>query len=90
MITIRTKVRIVIVGLFSALIVATLAAMFSINQHEVRRAKQAVLEEDHRVIQTAIHAYTVDKGHPPQSLNDLVDAGYLKAIPQDPPTLLMQ
>ena len=32
-------------------------------------------------ISQAVHQYTVDKGTPPKSLDDLVDAGYLKAIP---------
>jgi general secretion pathway protein G len=66
-----------------ALTIAAFALIFSINQHQVRRAKQAVLDDDRHVIQSAIDAYTVDKGQPPQSLNALVDAGYLKAIPQN-------
>ena len=34
----------------------------------------------------AIGSYTVDKEKAPQSLDDLVTAGYLKAIPKDPIT----
>ena len=34
----------------------------------------------------AIDSYTVDKEKAPQSLDDLVQAGYLKAIPVDPMT----
>ena len=32
----------------------------------------------------AIDSYTVDKQKAPQSLDDLVQAGYLKAMPDDP------
>ena len=32
----------------------------------------------------AIDSYTVDKQKAPQTLDDLVQAGYLKAMPKDP------
>ncbi|HEY2393888.1 MAG TPA: hypothetical protein VGK22_22125 [Candidatus Angelobacter sp.] len=35
-------------------------------------------------MRAAIHQYTRDKKKPPQSLADLVTAGYLHAIPKDP------
>ncbi len=35
---------------------------------------------------TAIDSYTMDKQKAPQSLDDLVQDGYLKAIPEDPMT----
>jgi general secretion pathway protein G len=82
----RTRLSAYIFGL----IVTASTVTFSIHLHEVRQAKQAVLENDRHVIQQAIHNYTVDKGQPPQSLNDLVDAGYLKALPQDPQNLPTQ
>jgi general secretion pathway protein G len=52
----------------------------------IRSAKEAVLKEDLHVIRNAIDSYTMDKQKAPQSLQDLVEAGYLKAIPQDPMT----
>jgi general secretion pathway protein G len=52
----------------------------------VLAAKEAVLREDLQVMRTAIGSYTVDKQKAPQSLDDLVQAGYLKAIPKDPIT----
>jgi general secretion pathway protein G len=52
----------------------------------VQAAKEAVLREDLRVMRTAINSYTVDKEKAPQSLEDLVSGGYLKAIPKDPVT----
>ncbi len=50
----------------------------------VTRAKEAVLREDLHTLRTAIDSYTVDKEKAPQSLDDLVQAGYLKTVPIDP------
>jgi general secretion pathway protein G len=52
----------------------------------VQKAKEAVLREDLHTMRTAIDSYTVDKEKAPQSLDDLVQAGYLKSIPIDPIT----
>jgi general secretion pathway protein G len=52
----------------------------------IRNAKEAVLKEDLRVMRTAIDSYTMDKQKAPQSLDDLVQEGYLKVIPEDPMT----
>jgi general secretion pathway protein G len=52
----------------------------------VTRAKEAVLKEDLHTLHTAIDSYTVDKEKAPQSLDDLVQAGYLKTVPIDPMT----
>ena len=45
-----------------------------------------MLKEDLHVIRSAIDSYTMDKQKAPQSLQDLVDSGYLKTIPVDPMT----
>ena len=52
----------------------------------IKNAKEAVLKEDLHVIRDAIDSYTMDKQKAPQSLDDLVQAGYLKSIPVDPMT----
>lgn len=52
----------------------------------LRNAKEAVLKEDLHVMRDAIDSYTMDKQKAPQSLDDLVQAGYLKSIPVDPMT----
>jgi general secretion pathway protein G len=52
----------------------------------IKSAKESVLKEDLHVIRGAIDSYTMDKQKAPQSLQDLVDAGYLKTIPTDPMT----
>jgi general secretion pathway protein G len=45
-----------------------------------------VLKEDLRTLRSAIDSYTMDKQKAPQSLDDLLQDGYLKAIPEDPMT----
>ena len=52
----------------------------------IKNAKEAVLREDLHVIRAAIDSYTMDKQKAPQSLEDLVQDGYLKVVPQDPMT----
>lgn len=52
----------------------------------VRQAREAVLKEDLHVLRNAIDSYTADKQKAPQSLDDLVQEGYLKSIPEDPMT----
>ncbi|MGD0733057.1 MAG: type II secretion system protein [Terracidiphilus sp.] len=52
----------------------------------IRHAREAVLREDLHVLRSAIDSYTMDKAKAPQSLDDLVQEGYLKVIPEDPMT----
>ena len=52
----------------------------------LKSAREAVLKEDLHVMRQAIDSYTVDKEKAPQSLDDLVQGGYLKTLPVDPMT----
>ena len=52
----------------------------------VKHAREAVLREDLQVMRAAIQSYTMDKEKAPQSLDDLVQSGYLRTIPMDPMT----
>src|SRR5947209_2065794 len=52
----------------------------------VRRARESVLRQDLYDMRKLISSYTLDKQKAPQSLEDLVQAGYLKPIPNDPIT----
>jgi general secretion pathway protein G len=47
-------------------------------------AREAVLRDDLFTMRSLINQYTLDKEKAPQSLDDLVTAGYLKVIPVDP------
>jgi len=48
-------------------------------------AQEAVLKDDLYTLRKVIDEYTLDKQKPPSSLDDLVDAGYLRGgLPVDP------
>jgi general secretion pathway protein G len=50
----------------------------------IKMAREAVLKEDLHVMRAAIDSYTMDKQKAPQSLDDLIQDGYLKTVPVDP------
>jgi len=50
----------------------------------VIRAQEAVLKEDLFRLRDVIDQYYADKQAHPQTLEDLVTGGYLRAIPKDP------
>ncbi len=52
----------------------------------MKSAREAVLSEDLHVMRAAIDSYTMDKQKAPQSLDDLIQDGYLRSIPEDPMT----
>ena len=52
----------------------------------IKSAREAVLKEDLHVLRAAIDSYTMDKQKAPQGLDDLIQDGYLKSIPEDPMT----
>jgi general secretion pathway protein G len=52
----------------------------------VQKANEAVLKNNLQTMRTSIDNYTLDKQAAPQSIDDLVQAGYLRAIPTDPMT----
>ena len=52
----------------------------------ILRAKESVLRQDLFELRSLISQYTLDKQKAPQSLDDLVQAGYIKQIPMDPMT----
>ncbi len=78
-----TLIELIIVMAIIAILVSIAVPIYA---NMVRRAKEAVLREDLHTMRTAIDSYTVDKEQAPQSLDDLVQAGYLKSVPVDPMT----
>jgi len=50
----------------------------------ITRTKESVLRNNLFTIRTVLDNYCYDKGKCPQSLQDLVTDGYLRAIPTDP------
>ncbi|HEX8925435.1 MAG TPA: prepilin-type N-terminal cleavage/methylation domain-containing protein [Terriglobales bacterium] len=55
-------------------------------QRSILHARETVLRNDLYTLRSAIDQYTLDKQKAPQSLSDLVSAGYLKQLPKDPMT----
>jgi len=64
------------------LILITIA--IPIYNQSILRARESVLRQDLFTMRQVIDQYTLDKQKAPQSLEDLVSAGYLKVIPNDP------
>lgn len=50
----------------------------------IQHARETVLKEDLFTMRSVIDQYTLDKQKAPQSLQELVEAGYMKQIPKDP------
>ena len=68
-------------------IIAILAAIaVPVYKASVRNAQETVLRDNLITLRRVIDQYTADKKKAPQSLQDLVDAGYFKQIPVDPMT----
>ena len=55
-------------------------------QKTIMHARETVLRDDLYRIRSLIDQYAADKGKLPQSLDDLVSAGYMREIPVDPIT----
>ena len=68
------------------MIIIGILTMVAIPKFEsaIKGAKEAALKEDLHVLREAIDSYTMDKQKAPQSLDDLIQDGYLKEIPVDP------
>jgi general secretion pathway protein G len=76
-----TLIELMIVMVIIGLLAAVAVPMYV---QSVRHAREAVLKEDLRTLRSAIDSYTVDKQKAPQTLDDLVQSGYLKTMPVDP------
>jgi general secretion pathway protein G len=78
-----TLVELMIVMLIIGVLAAVAVPSFIAS---IRNAREAALKEDLHVMRDAIDSYTMDKNAAPQSLDDLVQSGYLKKVPVDPMT----
>jgi len=50
----------------------------------ILHAQEAALRDDLHTLRSVIDQYTLDKQKAPTSLQDLVDASYIKQLPMDP------
>lgn len=78
-----TLIEIIIVMTIISILVSIAVPIY---QKVVLRTKETVLRNNLFTIRTVIDEYTYDKQKGPQSLEDLVQAGYLRQVPEDPIT----
>ena len=78
-----TLLELIIVMIIMAILLSIAVPIY--NQSIVR-SREAVLRNDLFEMRKLISQYTLDKQKAPQSLDDLVQAGYIKTIPKDPMT----
>jgi general secretion pathway protein G len=69
-----------------SLILILVSIAVPIYNRSIVRAKEAVLRQDLFTLRQVISQYTLDKQKAPQSLDDVISAGYLKVVPTDPMT----
>ncbi len=72
-------VVVAIIGILAGIVVPNLAG-------RPKRAKEAVLRHNLLALRDVIDQYYGDKGHYPETLEILVESGYLRALPYDPMT----
>ena len=70
--------------IFIIMILASVA--MPVYNQSVVQARESVLRSNLATLRSVISQYTLDKQKAPQSLDDLVTAGYLRQIPLDPLT----
>jgi general secretion pathway protein G len=63
-----------------------LAVAVPMYNQSIVQARESVLRSNLSTLRNVISQYTLDKQKAPQSLDDLVTAGYLRQIPIDPMT----
>jgi len=78
-----TLLELMIVISVMMILLAIAAPMY---QQHVIQAREAVLKQNLDTINKVIEQYRLDKKQSPQSLDDLVTAGYLHQLPVDPMT----
>ena len=69
-----------------SIILILLSMAMPIYSRSLKRAREDALRRNLESLNESIDQYTLDKQKAPQSLDDLVQAGYLKEIPVDPIT----
>src|SRR6266581_2626705 len=78
-----TLIELIIVMAIISVLVAIAVPMY---QKSLLRTKESLLKNNLFTLRTVIDEYTFDKQKAPQTLQDLVNEGYLRAVPIDPIT----
>ena len=68
-------------------IIVILASIAVTSYQQIQlKAKETILKEDLRQMRKMLDQFSADKERLPQSLEELVEAGYLREVPVDPIT----
>jgi general secretion pathway protein G len=78
-----TLIELIIVMAIISILVSIAVPMY---QKSLLRTKESMLHSHLFTLRTVIEEYTFDKKKAPQTLQDLVSEGYLRAVPIDPIT----
>jgi general secretion pathway protein G len=78
-----TLIELIIVMAIISILVAIAVPLY---QKSLLRTKESLLKNNLFTLRTVIDEYTFDKQKAPQTLQDLVSDGYLRAVPIDPIT----
>jgi general secretion pathway protein G len=78
-----TLIELIVVMAIIALLASIVAPRYL---HTVDNAREASLKTSLNVMRDAIDKYMGDRGRYPDSLDELVKKGYMRAIPDDPVT----
>ena len=63
-----------------------MAVAVPVYNQSIVQARESVLRSNLSTLRSVISQYTLDKQKAPQSVDDLVTAGYLRKVPDDPMT----
>jgi len=69
-----------------SMIMILMAVAVPVYNQSIVQARESVLRSNLSTLRKVIDQYTLDKQKAPQSLDDLVTAGYLRQVPLDPMT----
>jgi general secretion pathway protein G len=78
-----TLIELIIVMAIISILVSIAVPLY---QKSLLRTKESLLKNNLFTLRTVIDEYTFDKQKAPQNLQDLVNEGYLRAVPIDPIT----
>ena len=78
-----TLIELIIVMAIISILVSIAVPIY---QKSLLRTKESLLHSNLQTLRTVIDEYTFDKKKAPQTLDDLVAEGYLRAVPIDPIT----
>ena len=84
----RLRAGFTIIELMIVMAVITIIVSMAVPYYHktMVRSKESLLKSNLFTLRTVIDEFTIDKGKAPQTLQDLVQEGYLRGVPVDPMT----